>query len=170
MVSENSLQTDLIFPHQKHLLQIRFPRHRPNRSSPRMNNGSQQAPPPQPQPQPPPLPSSLGHGAPQWQFYCLECARLREEVPYPATLTEFYHSPTRFCLVHHGPSIRWCVGCDRHRGNLEATGGQCLYCHEERRTGVEIPLPSLRDTSGYPGDQYYNYSGEQYLLTGDEAG
>jgi hypothetical protein len=118
--------------------------HRPYPSLLRMNGY-------QPPPPPPPPPRA---GQPQWQKYCLECARLKGETPFPATVSHFNHSATRACDWHHAQSIRWCVGCDRHRGRRDANG-QCHYCTQEAMTGVEVPLPSLRETYGYPGDQYY---------------
>jgi hypothetical protein len=94
-------------------------------------------------------------GQPQWQKYCLECARLKGEAPHPASLSHFNHSATRLCDLHHPQSIRWCVGCDRHRGCRD-NNGQCFYCTQEAMTGVEVVVPSLGQTYGYPGDHYYS--------------
>jgi len=71
----------------------------------------------------------------------------------PATTIHFNQHPKGVCRVHHPQAVQWTLGCNLHRGVLDDYG-HCQTCQQEKKTGVLHPATLLRQTVGYPGDDY----------------
>jgi hypothetical protein len=69
----------------------------------------------------------------------------------PPDNERFNDHPTVKCLRdNHINFVKWVVGCSRHAGEL--IENECLTCNREKNEERFIPMRSLRDKIGYPGD------------------
>ena len=71
----------------------------------------------------------------------------------PANMTHFNQHPKGVCRVYHPQAVQWTLGCNVHRGVLD-DNGRCEPCQREKKTGALYPATLLRQTVGYPGDDY----------------
>lgn len=71
----------------------------------------------------------------------------------PASTTQFNQHPKGVCRMYHPHAVQWALGCNLHRGVLDE-GGRCEFCQREKKTGTMHPATLLRQTGGYPGDEY----------------
>jgi hypothetical protein len=71
----------------------------------------------------------------------------------PASTTQFNQHPKGVCRVYHPQAVQWALGCSVHRGMLN-DNGHCEPCQREKKTGTYHPANLLRQTVGYPGDDY----------------
>ena len=71
----------------------------------------------------------------------------------PASHTHFNQHPKAVCRLYHPNAVRWRVGCSLHRDVMEDLG-RCVWCTKEKSMGGIIWSRSLRQTMGYPGDEY----------------
>jgi hypothetical protein len=55
--------------------------------------------------------------------------------------------------MYHPHAVQWALGCSLHRGVLDE-GGRCESCSREKKTGTMHLATLLRQTGGYPGDEY----------------
>ena len=55
--------------------------------------------------------------------------------------------------MYHPQAVQWALGCNVHRGVLDESG-RCESCQREKKTGTIHPATLLRQTVGYPGDEY----------------
>ena len=71
----------------------------------------------------------------------------------PASITQFNQHPKGDCRNYHPGSVQWIVGCSIHRGVLDENG-RCELCLREKKSGVLYHATPLRETVGYPGDEF----------------
>ena len=55
--------------------------------------------------------------------------------------------------MYHPQAVQWALGCNLHRGVLDESG-RCESCQREKKTGTIHLANLLRQTVGYPGDEY----------------
>ena len=78
---------------------------------------------------------------------------LRVQDARPASMKDFNQHPKGVCRMYHHLAVHWAVGCSVHRGVLDENG-RCEACQLEKRTGAFLSSYPLRETKGYPGDEY----------------